>query len=110
MANRDVIRISWGGPDFAAIEYNDANLAIRRIYVSLSSGRIVRALVWDTLAGGIPSDPATALIDQTFIGPTAQEFNVPGNRRLIERTDEHGTYPDLPDNLIYQFYMNNQDA
>lgn len=33
MANRQAIRVDWGDGDYAAVIYNDANLAIRSIDV-----------------------------------------------------------------------------
>lgn len=103
MANVDVIRFKWGDDNFIALEYNDNNLRARRIHVNISAGRTVRALVWDTDQGGDPSDPATAFIDVTFVGPTVDSFNVPGSFQLVEVTDEAGTYHDVPPNIKYQF-------
>ena len=104
MANRDVITFRWGVPgDFIAVEYNDNNLQIRRIHVNVSAGHEVRALVWDVDAGGDPLDPTTAFIDVTFTGPITDEFNVPGNRRLVEVTGDGDPYFDLPQNWRYQF-------
>ena len=102
MANRDCITFSWGGDDYAAIEYNDANLSIRRVHFSLSAGRTIRILIWDVLDGGVVGDPATALFDETLVGPLNDNRNIPGNYRLIERTDAGGTYVDVPDNIFYR--------
>ena len=100
MAEADVIKVSWGDADFMAVEFLDTNLRIRRVYVELSPGRTVRAVVWDMDDGGIEGDIGTAWIDVSFVGPTIDEFVIPGVHRVVEVTDEFGSYYDFPPNWI----------
>lgn len=79
MAERKLINMTWGNDDFIAVEFLDTNLRITRVYTSISAGRTVRAVVWDTDEGGIPGDFDTTWIDVTFVVPTDTEYVIPGN-------------------------------
>lgn len=105
MANRDAIRVSWGdGQDYASVVYNDANLAIRSVDMHITDGRRIRAVIWDTNAGGDPTDPSTAIFNQVFTGPTDQSLNVAGNRRCVTVAGDGDPYVDLPPNMPYAIY------
>lgn len=104
MAERKLINFSWGDSDFLAVEFTDTNLRIRRVYTDISAGRIVRAVVWDTDEGGVPGDFDTTWIDMTFTGPTIDEYVIPGIHRVVEVTDEIGSYYDFPPNWVVQFF------
>lgn len=106
MAEADLIKTSWGTADFIAVEFLDTNLRIRRVYVELSEGRTVRAVVWDTDDGGVEGDFGTAWVDETFVGPVVSEYVIPGVHRVVEVTDEIGTYYDFPPNWIVTFLEN----
>jgi hypothetical protein len=105
MPEVDLIKMSWGGDDFVAVEYTDTNLRLRRVHVNIQAPNMkVRAIVWDTDQGGIPGDPETALVDVEWLSPTIDEYVLPGNYRAQEYTDEIGSFYDLPENLRVQFF------
>jgi len=106
MAEQENMRFTWGVPgDEIKLIYNDNNLRILRYQIILSAGYRLSLSVWDIddpLAN--TNDPSTAFINEFWDGPL-DNFNrgVPGNIRMVEVTDEFGTYLDVPQNWRYQF-------
>jgi hypothetical protein len=93
-------RISFPeGPRIATIDvrYNDANNQVNRWHWNVPAGVSVRIELFD-------KDTGAPLFDETKVGPDAGDESVPGNDRMIEVTDEHGTYLDLPWNHRFSMF------
>lgn len=76
------------------IEYNEGNRRITQVSWEVLGGYAVRARIWQN---------GSLVVDRTVGGPASGAESVQGNHRVVEVTDEHGTFIDLPPALTYQF-------
>ena len=78
------------------LEYNANNNRLLRVEWTIPEpGIAVRARVWND---------GVLVVDRTE-GQGSGTVTIPGNIRLVETTDEYGTFWDLPPNITYQFNM-----
>lgn len=90
-----VALMDWGvaGAEIA-IEYNDATKRLTQVSWSIPAGYAIRARIW---ANG------ELRIDRTVGGPSTGAESVPGVIRVVEVTEDFGTFFDLPDGIEYTF-------
>lgn len=101
MANAKAASMTIGIPGAEiTIWYNDDNNRIGNVeWTVMPPGVVCRVRVWDTNVSEV--DP---VIDRTEGQGTGAE-SIPGNYRMVEITDEFGTYLSLPPNIRYKFNM-----
>lgn len=90
-----VALMDWGvaGAEIA-VEYNEATRRLTQISWAIPAGFAIRARVW--VNGEVK-------IDRTVGGPSTGIQSIPGVIRVVEVTDDFGTYLDLPEGIEYTF-------
>lgn len=78
------------------IEYNEHNRRILNAQWTIPEpGIVIRARVWDD---------GVLVLDRTE-GQGSGIQNIPGNYRMVEETDDQGSYWVLPPNITWSFQM-----